>query len=152
MNARRMFRNHLSVAVLMTAFLITDSLMGGYLIPAGSIVSSAEARVGRPLTPGSVAGVARRTTRRVVRRSTIYVAALPPPALEPASTALRFGSAAGHTTSPMAAVTSSFMWTDPRRRRSVREGSWLSQTFSQRTAAMGSNPGILPSLRTFWRT
>ncbi|AZO69465.1 MAG: hypothetical protein E5Y88_30625 [Mesorhizobium sp.] len=62
----------------MTAFLITDSLMGGYFIPAGSIVSSAEARVGRPLTPGSVAGVARRTTRRAVRRSTIYVAALPP--------------------------------------------------------------------------
>lgn len=29
-----------------------------------SIVSSAEARVGRPLTPVSVAGVARRTTRR----------------------------------------------------------------------------------------
>ncbi|RWQ61460.1 MAG: hypothetical protein EOS86_33040 [Mesorhizobium sp.] len=77
MNAR-CIRNHLSVAVLMTAFLMTDSLMGGYFIPAGSIVSSAEARVGRPLTPGSVAGVARRTTRRVVRRSTIYVAALPP--------------------------------------------------------------------------
>ncbi|MDN3278201.1 hypothetical protein QWJ07_28330 [Frankia sp. RB7] len=29
-------------------------------------VSSAEARVGRPLTPVSVAGVARRTTRRAV--------------------------------------------------------------------------------------
>jgi len=28
------------------------------------VVSSAEARVGRPLTPVSVAGVARRTTRR----------------------------------------------------------------------------------------
>ena len=27
-------------------------------------VESAQARVGRPLTPGSVAGVARRTTRR----------------------------------------------------------------------------------------
>lgn len=42
-----------------------------------SLVSQAEARVGRPLTPRSVAGVARRTTRRVVRRSSIYVAALP---------------------------------------------------------------------------
>ena len=31
-----------------------------------SLVSSAEARVGRPLTPMSYAGVARRTTRRVV--------------------------------------------------------------------------------------
>ena len=33
-----------------------------------SFVSTAEARVGRPLTPVSVAGVARRTTRRTVRR------------------------------------------------------------------------------------
>ncbi len=30
--------------------------------------SKAFARVGRPLTPGSVAGVSRRTTRRTVRR------------------------------------------------------------------------------------
>ena len=43
----------------------------------GLFSSSAEARIGRPATPGSVAGVARRTTRRVVRRSAIYVAALP---------------------------------------------------------------------------
>lgn len=41
------------------------------------VVAPAEARVGRPLTPISVAGVARRTTRRVVRRSTIYMATLP---------------------------------------------------------------------------
>ena len=32
----------------------------------GSLVSSAEARVGRPRTPMSYAGVARRTTRRAV--------------------------------------------------------------------------------------
>jgi hypothetical protein len=44
----------------------------------GSFTSPAGAIVGRPLTPVSVAGVARRTTRRVVRRSTIYIAALPP--------------------------------------------------------------------------
>jgi hypothetical protein len=31
-------------------------------------VDSAQAVVGRPATPGSVAGVARRTTRRAVRR------------------------------------------------------------------------------------
>ena len=35
------------------------SMSGGY-----SFVSNAEARVGRPLTPVSVAGVARRTSRR----------------------------------------------------------------------------------------
>lgn len=45
--------------------------------PNGSFVSTAHAVVGRPLTPGSVAGVARRTTRRVIRRSSIYVATLP---------------------------------------------------------------------------
>ena len=32
----------------------------------------AEARVGRPLTPASVAGVARRTTRRTIRRGAYY--------------------------------------------------------------------------------
>ncbi len=35
------------------------SMSGGY-----SLVSNAEARVGRPLTPVSVAGVGRRTARR----------------------------------------------------------------------------------------
>jgi hypothetical protein len=34
----------------------------------GMKIDRAEARVGRPATPGSVAGVARRTTRRTVRR------------------------------------------------------------------------------------
>ena len=42
------------------------------------LIKQAEARVGRPLTPGSVAGVARRTTRRIIRRTTTYVPALPP--------------------------------------------------------------------------
>jgi len=41
------------------------------------IVSTVEARVGRPATPVSVAGVARRTTRRTVRRTAVYVASLP---------------------------------------------------------------------------
>lgn len=41
------------------------------------LIQSAEARVGRPLTAGSVAGVARRTTRRTIRRSTVYVNTLP---------------------------------------------------------------------------
>jgi hypothetical protein len=37
----------------------------------------ATAVVGRPATPISVAGVARRTTRRVIRRTSVYVATLP---------------------------------------------------------------------------
>lgn len=68
---------HVSALGFLVAVVVADGLLGGFFIPPGSIVSSAEARMGRPLTPGSVAGVARRTTRRVVRRSTVYVAALP---------------------------------------------------------------------------
>lgn len=40
-------------------------------------VPVAEAVIGRPATPGSVAGVSRRTTRRVIRRTTVYAATLP---------------------------------------------------------------------------
>ena len=36
------------------------------LLSSGSFISQAEARVGRPATPRSYAGVARRTTRRTV--------------------------------------------------------------------------------------
>jgi len=43
----------------------------------GVIVNDAEARIGRPATPASVAGVARRTTRRTIRRTSVYVATLP---------------------------------------------------------------------------
>jgi hypothetical protein len=59
---------------------------GGGLLLAGLIVecfsgcgfmSEAQARVGRPLTPVSVAGVARRTTRRAIRRTSVYIATLP---------------------------------------------------------------------------
>jgi len=40
-----------------------------------SLVSSAEARIGRPLTPMSYAGVARRTTRRAVAVGAVGVGA-----------------------------------------------------------------------------
>jgi hypothetical protein len=46
-------------------FLAALSLEGDWLA-YGPKLSSAEARVGRPLTPMSYAGVARRTTRRAV--------------------------------------------------------------------------------------
>jgi len=38
----------------------------------GIAAEQAQARLGRPLTPGSVAGVARRTTRRTVARHSYY--------------------------------------------------------------------------------
>jgi len=42
-----------------------------------SVSTPAHAEIGRPLTPLSYAGAARRTTRRVVRRTTVYVNTLP---------------------------------------------------------------------------
>jgi hypothetical protein len=53
-----------SLSALMLALLAMD--VGERLSIPGvsSYVATAEARVGRPLTPVSVAGVARRTTRR----------------------------------------------------------------------------------------
>lgn len=56
---------HLSIATILGAAAL---LWSGQLPldPQSSLVSSAEARIGRPLTPMSYAGVARRTTRRAV--------------------------------------------------------------------------------------
>jgi hypothetical protein len=54
--------NFTVAAVAMSGGLLLD----GDRAIVGSLVSSAEARVGRPLTPMSYAGVARRTTRRAV--------------------------------------------------------------------------------------
>ncbi len=42
-----------------------------------SVVGRAEARVGRPITPVSVAGTARRTSRRVARRTSYRINTLP---------------------------------------------------------------------------
>ena len=44
----------------------------------GSLMKEAHAVVGRPLTPVSAAGVARRTTRRAIVATSVYVATLPP--------------------------------------------------------------------------
>ena len=62
---------------------LTLSLVGLDFVPSdfavpGVVINEAHARVGRPLTPVSVAGVARRTTRRMIYATTIYVATLPP--------------------------------------------------------------------------
>lgn len=64
-----------SLALLFGAsdFHVADRQVGMGLF---SLVSEAQARIGRPATPGSVAGVARRTTRRVIRRGA-YIGAIP---------------------------------------------------------------------------
>ncbi|WP_430691730.1 hypothetical protein [Mesorhizobium captivum] len=62
------------------AAIAVAMIFGGLIdevVPLPSFVGDAQARIGRPLTPGSVAGVARRTTRRTIRRTSIYVNRLP---------------------------------------------------------------------------
>jgi len=70
---KTMIRTILIMCSLLLAGTAVDGLFNNSLI-----IRDVEARVGRPATPGSVAGVARRTTRRTIRRSTIYIASLPP--------------------------------------------------------------------------
>lgn len=55
-----------------------ELLPGGGTIEGGLLIKEAQAVVGRPLTPVSVAGVARRTTRRTIAATSMYVATLPP--------------------------------------------------------------------------
>ena len=59
--------------------LLRLTLLAGLMVMFGAAedgmvfgIGSAQARIGRPLTPMSYAGVARRTTRRAVRRSYYY--------------------------------------------------------------------------------
>lgn len=50
----------------------TVSVLDGTLPTSGGAASLFIDVIGRPLTPMSVAGVARRTTRRVIRRRALY--------------------------------------------------------------------------------
>lgn len=56
----------MSMLAVVGAMVLLGAEVGDRLSIPGvhSLISSAEARVGRPLTPVSVAGVARRTVRR----------------------------------------------------------------------------------------
>jgi len=72
MAIKNRFQNTAFAVGLVGVCLIADGLF-----PEGLVVSKAHGVVGRPLTPVSVAGVARRTARRTIRRTSVYVAALP---------------------------------------------------------------------------
>ncbi len=76
MTMRATLRTIAMACVLLAAGFVPDGTLAPWL-PGSLTVSDAHARVGRPATPTSRAGVARRTTRRRVRRSTVYVATLP---------------------------------------------------------------------------
>ena len=64
------------LGVLVAALIVIGGAaeVGEYLFVQGvpGLVSTAEARVGRPLTPVSVAGVARRSARRCAAGVTCY--------------------------------------------------------------------------------
>ena len=67
--------------IIRTILIVCSLLLAGTafdgLFNSSMVVKDVEARVGRPMTPRSVAGVARRTTRRSIRRSAVYAASLP---------------------------------------------------------------------------
>jgi hypothetical protein len=62
---KRMFRLVIAALIIFEGLLLSDSPKITGTNPA--LISEAQARIGRPLTPLSYAGVARRTTRRAVR-------------------------------------------------------------------------------------
>jgi len=68
-------------STIVSAVVAIGLLAAGAIIETATdqrlLIASAEAIVGRPLTPVSYAGVARRTTRRMIYRTTVYVAVLP---------------------------------------------------------------------------
>jgi len=72
-----MRKSTLGIIALALSLAIVDFQSVG-LPGAMSLITDAQARVGRPLTPVSVAGVARRTTRRTIYMTSVYVATLPP--------------------------------------------------------------------------
>ena len=74
-----MIKNRTPAALLGLGLVFACAqLQPGELLRVLSPIPDAGAVVGRPATPVSVAGVSRRTTRRVIRRTTIYVVSLPP--------------------------------------------------------------------------
>lgn len=71
-----MMRKILWTITIGSCLIVASFVVDGWF-HSGVVVNEAQARVGRPATPTSVAGVARRTRRRTIRRSTRYVATLP---------------------------------------------------------------------------
>lgn len=64
-----------TIAILCSFF--AAEVASDAIFDSGMSTKEAQAVIGRPLTPASVAGVARRTTRRTIRRTTVYAATLP---------------------------------------------------------------------------
>jgi hypothetical protein len=65
----RLLRTALAAIVGVGCLFISENVS---LIKPGSLITEAQAVIGRPLTPLSYAGVARRTTRRAVGAGAVY--------------------------------------------------------------------------------
>jgi hypothetical protein len=65
-NRKRMFRLVIAAVIIFEGLLLSDAPKITFTA-SPVLISEAQARIGRPLTPMSYAGVARRTTRRAVR-------------------------------------------------------------------------------------
>ena len=72
----RVLKLTLAAAAGVMCMLISDNVSS---LRQSGLITTADARVGRPLTPVSVAGVARRSTRRTVRAGAYYGAAAAAP-------------------------------------------------------------------------
>lgn len=72
-----MKKSTFAMVALGLTLAIADLPPGG-MLHGGSVIKEAHAVVGRPLTPVSAAGVARRTTRRMIVATSVYVPTLPP--------------------------------------------------------------------------
>jgi len=71
--------SHLSIgkAVALATITAITALTADMTVNTHLIVTDAAAVIGRPATPMSYAGVARRTTRRMIYATSVYVATLP---------------------------------------------------------------------------
>lgn len=64
-------------ATLIASVALVSGIVADVTLQGVFVVSEAQAVIGRPLTPMSYAGVARRTTRRTIYATSVYVATLP---------------------------------------------------------------------------
>jgi hypothetical protein len=72
MQIKATVRTTLIASAVLVAGIVTD-----LSLDSGFVISRAQAVIGRPLTPVSYAGVARRTTRRAIYATSVYAATLP---------------------------------------------------------------------------
>jgi uncharacterized MnhB-related membrane protein len=79
-SATRLLPAVLSTIVAAECLFVSDRLLMTW---EGPFVAAAEARVGRPLTPVSYAGVARRTTRRAVAVGAVAAPVVAAPVVAP---------------------------------------------------------------------